>query len=822
MAQTYQVIGTRPIRHDGLDKVTGRAQYGADIQLAGLLHGRVLRSPHAHARIKRIDVSAAAAVSGVEAIATAADLPDPGDRVAELGEGSVNLRHLSSNVLAHDKVRYKGQAVAAIAATSAHVAEEALGLIKVEYEVLPPVLDVRKAMELDAPLLYDDLRTESLAGNGSAKPSNIAKHFQFKIGDPAKAFKEAAVVVERSFTTATVHQGYIEPHNATALYNPDGTLTIWCSTQGAFTVRAQVAELLQMPVSKIKVVPMEIGGGFGGKIRVYLEPVAAVLSRKTGRPVKVLMSRTDVFEGTGPTPGSFIRAKLGADKNGRLIAGEAYLAYEAGAMPGSPVGPGAMCIFACYDIPNVVIDGYDVVVNKPATSAYRAPGATQAAFAAETLVDEICEKLKIDPLEFRLKNGSREGTRRADGPVFPKVGNIETLQAAKNHPHYQAPVGPASGGAPAAPGNARGRGVASGFWFNIGLKSALSATLNPDGTVNLVEGSTDIGGTRTSLAMQLAEALGLRAEDIRPMVADTDMVGYTDVTGGSRVTYATGIAAFEAAQDIKRQMVARAAQFWELKPEDVVYENATLRAKSDPAKKMTFKELAAKIHHKGGTIVGQASVDPPWPGGAFATHLVDVEVDRETGKVSILRYTAVQDCGKAIHPSYVEGQIQGGSVQGIGWALNEEYMYNAKGEMMNASFLDYRLPTSLDLPMIDAVIVEVPDPNHPYGVRGVGEVPIVPPPAAIANAIYHAIGIRFEELPMSPGASSRHWPSSIRPSLRRHRRGKWNQAWLQASRSSGSSVMSTAARLSSSCSGLLAPTIAAVIPGCSRTQAMAT
>lgn len=746
MAPTYKVIGTRPIRHDGLDKVTGRAQYGADIQLTGMLHGRVLRSPHAHARIKSIDVSKAAAVPGVEAIATGADLPDPGDRIAELGEGSVNMRHLSSNVLARDKVLYKGQAVAAIAAVSAHVAEEALTLIKVDYELLPPVTDVRKAMEPGAPLLYDNLITETLGGNGKGKPSNIAKHFQFKIGDPDKAFAAADLVIERSFTTATVHQGYIEPHNATALYNTDGTLTIWCSTQGAFTVRAQVAELLQMPISKIKVVPMEIGGGFGGKIRVYLEPVAAVLSKKAGRPVKVLMNRTEVFEGTGPTPGSFIRVKLGADKTGRLVAGEAYLAYEAGAMPGSPVGPGAMCIFACYDIPNAVIDGYDVVVNKPATSAYRAPGATQAAFAAETIVDEICAKLKIDPIEFRVKNASKEGTRRADGPVFPKVGNLECLEAAKKHPHYSAPLADNQ-----TPGLPRGRGVASGFWFNVGLKSAVSVALNPDGTVNLIEGSTDIGGTRTSLAMQLAEALGISAAEVRPIVADTDMVGYTDVTGGSRVTYATGIAAFAAAQDIKRQMIDRAAQIWELKPDDVVYDNAVLRAKSDPAKTMTFKELAAKIHHKGGTIVGQASVDPPWPGGAFATHIVDVEVDPDTGKVGILRYTAVQDCGKAIHPSYVEGQMQGGVVQGIGWGLNEEYMYNAKGEMMNASFLDYRLPTSLDLPMIDTVIVEVPDPNHPYGVRGVGEVPIVPPPAAIANAIFHAIGVRLEELPMSPG-----------------------------------------------------------------------
>jgi CO/xanthine dehydrogenase Mo-binding subunit len=737
----YQVIGTRPIRHDGVDKVTGRALYGADFQMAGLLHGRVLRSPIAHGRIHAIKVSKALALPGVEAVVTSADLPDPGDRVAELGEGAIKLSDLSGNCLARGKVLYKGQAVAAVAATSPHVAEEALKLIEVDYGPLPPVVDVVAAMQPGAPLLHPNLKTQSLAGaNGNGQPSNVAKHFQFKMGDVQKGFADAATVVEREFKTATVHQGYIEPHNATALWNADGSVTIWCSTQGAFTVRAQVAELLQIPLSRIKVVPMEIGGGFGGKIRVYLEPVAAALSRKTGRPVKVLMNRAEVFEGTGPTPGSFIRVKLGVDRTGRFTAGQGYLAYEAGAYPGSPVAMGAMCLFACYDIPNVLIDAYDVCVNKPATSAYRAPGATNAAFAAETVIDEICEKLHVDPLEFRISNGAKEGTRRADGVTYPRIGMIETVEAAKKTPHYNGTLA----------GKHRGRGVATGFWFNIGFKSCCTASVNADGTVSLVEGSTDIGGTRTSIAMQLAEALGLRAEDVKPSVADTDSVGYTDVTGGSRVTFATGYAAYEAAQDIKRQMTARAAQIWGVQPDDVVYEAGVLQSKSDPAKRLTFKELAAKLFHTGGFIVGRAAVDPPGAGGAFATHIVDVEVDPETGKVTILRYTAVQDTGTAIHPSYVEGQMQGGAVQGIGWALNEEYAYNAKGEMTNASFLDYRMPTALDLPMIDTVIVEVPNPHHPYGVRGVGEVPIVPPPAALANAIYRAVGVRLRELPMSP------------------------------------------------------------------------
>jgi CO/xanthine dehydrogenase Mo-binding subunit len=752
MTASYTVIGTRPIRHDGVDKVTGRALYGADLHMAGLLHGHFVRSPIAHGRIRSIDASKALALPGVEAVVTSAEFPDPGNKIAELGEGAVNLHDLSSNCLARGKVLYKGQAVAAVAATSTHLAEEACKLIAVEYEPLPPVIDVLAAMKDSAPLLHENLFTDSLAEPAS-KPSNVAKHYQFKLGDVDAAFRSAAVVIEREFRTATVHQGYIEPHNATALWNADGTVTIWCSTQGAFTVRAQVAELLHLPVSRIKVVPMEIGGGFGGKIRVYLEPVAAALSRKAGKPVKLTMSRAEVFEGTGPTPGSFIKVKMAADAGGRLTAAQGYLAYEAGAFPGSPVGPGAMCIFACYDIPNVLVDGYDVVVNKPATSAYRAPGATNAAFATETVVDEICEKLKIDPLDFRIKNGAKEGTRRADGPVYPRIGMIETAAAAKMHSHYSAPIGgPVSSTHRSQPSQLkRGRGVASGFWFNIGLKSSATASVNADGTVSLVEGSTDIGGTRTSIAMQMAEALGIAAQDVKPAVADTDAVGYTDVTGGSRVTFATGWAAYEAAQDIKRQLMARAAAIWQVPPDLVTYESGVLLCTKDKAQRFTFKELAAKLHETGGTIVGRAAVDPTGVGGGFATHIVDVEVDVETGKVSILRYTAVQDVGKAIHPSYVEGQMQGGTAQGIGWALNEEYRYNEKGEMTNASFLDYRMPTCLDLPMIETVLVEVPNPGHPYGVRGVGEVPIVPPPAAIANAIYRAIGVRLRELPMSPG-----------------------------------------------------------------------
>ena len=735
-AAVYKVIGTRPIRHDGADKVTGRAIYGADVQMAGLVYGKILRSPFAHARIKSIDTSAAEKLPGVFAVATAADFPDLKDKIADLGEGATNLMHLGSNALAHGKVFYRGHAVAAVAAANVHLAEEALGLIRVEYEVLPVVMDVLAAMKSDAPLLHDNVHTDEM-GKKSDQPSNISAHIHFEQGDVEKGFAAADVVIEREFRTASVHQGYIEPHVATARWTHDGHLTIWSSTQGAFSARGQTAELLQMPVSQVTVVPCEIGGGFGGKIAVYLEPVAAILSRKCGRPVKMVMTRGEVFEGTGPTPGAAMRVKLGATRDGKLTAGEAWLAYDAGAFPGGMIGPGCMCVFSCYELPNARVDGYDVLANKPKTQAYRAPGATQAAFACESVIDELAEALQIDPIEFRLKNAAREGTRRVDGPVYPRIGCVETLEAARASEHWNTPL----------TGPHRGRGIATGFWFNIGLKSSAAAHVNADGTVTLIEGSTDIGGTRTSIAMQLAETLGITAEEVKPHVADTDGVGYTDVTGGSRVTFATGLAAYQVGLDIQRQMAQRAAVLWDCKPEEVQCAGGVYRRNGQS---LTFKELAAKLPHTGGTVMGRATVDPQGSTNAFGTHIVDVEVDPETAKVKILRYTSIQDAGKAVHPSYVEGQMQGGAVQGIGWALNEEYVFDAKGHMQNASYLDYRMPTTLDVPMIDTIIVEVPNPAHPYGVRGVGETPIVAPPAAIANAIYHATGVRMRDLPMSP------------------------------------------------------------------------
>ena len=739
----YNVVGTRPVRHDGADKVTGRALYGADFDTAGLLHGKVLRSPHAHAHIRSIDTSAAEVLDGVFAVVTFNDFPNVTDATLDLGEEVTTLHDLQANILARHKALYKGHAVAAVAANNPHTAEEAVKRIKVDYEVLPPVMTAPEGMADDAPILHESLRTSELGTTIADKQTNVADHFQHVKGDIGKGFADADVVIEREFNTVTVHQGYIEPHAASALWNNDGRLHIWCSTQGAFPARDATAEALRMPVSQVRVTPMEIGGGFGGKIPVYLEPVAALLSKKSGRPVKVVMSRADVFEASGPTCGSNMKIKVGAKNDGSITAMQAYLAYEAGAFKGSPVGAGAMCVFAAYDVENATIDGYDVVVNKPKTAAYRAPGAPNAAFAAEQVVDEVALKLGMDPIDLRLKNASTEGTRRPDGTVFPRIGCVEVLEAMKNHPHYSAPLD-----------ENQGRGVAVGYWFNVGFESSVNIAVNADGTITLVEGSTDIGGSRASIAMQAAEVLGIPAESVRPSVVDTDSVGFTAVTGGSRTTYATGWAAYDAAQDVKSQMIARAATIWDVDADSIELKDGVFQSTADPELNMSFKDLAGQLGGTGGPVIGRASRNAGGMGvggGSFAGNIVDVEVDPDTGKTAVLRFTVVQDAGKAIHPSYVEGQMQGGSVQGIGWALNEEYYMTDDGAMANSTLLDYRMPTSLDLPMIDTVIVEVPS-DHPFGVRGVGEANIVPPTPAIANAIHDAIGLRMDRLPMSPVA----------------------------------------------------------------------
>ena len=725
----YKVIGTRPVRHDGVDKVTGRAVYGADVKVPGLIWGEVLRSTEVHAKIKSIDTSDAEKFPGVIAVMTHDDLATPGRDTTRNGLNDVDREFF--NIMAKDKVMYKGHVVAAVAAIDRNTAQEAVRKIKVEYEKLPAVTNVDDAIAKNAPILLEDLIGDHLGEE--VKNTNIATHFRHEFGNVEEGFESADLIVDKEVSLQMVHQGYIEPHNATAIWNEDDKVTVWSSTQGSFGVRDQTAKFIGVPPSSVRVNYSEIGGGFGGKTKVYLSPIAAILSKKSsGRPVKIVMDRPSVFQATGPAPGGKVRVKMGVTNEGKITAAHATIRYEAGAYPGSAVNAGAICIFACYEMPASRIDGFDIVVNKPKSAAYRAPGSPQAAFAIETVVDEICDQKGWDKIQFRLDNAAKKGTRRGDGVLLEKIGFEESLKAAQKSEHWNSDLGKSK------EGKLRGRGLACGYWMNGGGLSTCDLMLTDDGTVMMNEGAADIGGTRASIAMQAAEVLGLSAEDIKPTIPDTDSIGYTGMTGGSRTTFATGYAAYLAAQSMVEQLKSRVAILWELNENDIDFNDGYFTS-NDQELKISIKELSGKLESTGGPVSSTASVN-----------ICDLEIDPETGKTDVVRYTAIQDVGKAIHPSYAEGQIQGGVVQGIGWALNEEYYLHPDGSMANHSFLDYRMPTCLDMPMIETIMVEVPNPNHPYGGRGVGEVTLAPPIAAASNAVKDATNKRILEQPIKP------------------------------------------------------------------------
>ena len=739
--QAFKWVGTRPVRPDGVPKVTGAAQFGADYYLPGMLYGKVLRSPHAHARIRSIDTSRAEALPGVKAVITGADLPDHPFEFVGPERLAVNFWHITRNIMAREKALYEGHAVAAVAAISMSIANRALALIDVDYEVLPHVIDVEEAMAEDAPLLFEDMITRGV-DPAPNRPSNVSKKVGFEIGDIDAGFAEADEVIEKHFRTAPIHQAYIEPQACLANWEGGGKAEVWSSSQGHFAVRSLTAKLTGMTIGDIKVNPAEIGGGFGGKTIVYLEPVAVTLSKKSGHPVRMNMSREEVFKGTGPTSGASMTVKIGVKRDGVMTAAEAVLKYQAGAFPGSPVMNGCMCAFAPYDIPNQRTVGFDVVSNRPKAAAYRAPGAPISAYAVESALDIAAKTIGMDPLEFRLKNAATPGTRMVYGPKLAHGGYVETVQALLDHPGYKAPLGPN-----------QGRGSASGYWFNGAGDSGANVAVNADGTVTIATGSPDIGGTRASMAIMAAETLGIDYNLIQSSVVDTETVPYCHVTGGSRVTYATGLAVIDACKKVIDDMRARAALIWDVDVEAVVWEDGHAKPASSNVgdfEPLSLKDIASKFSATGGPIGATGTVNAGGQAPGFSTQFCDVEVDPETGRVTILRFVAAQDAGRAIHPSYVEGQMQGGVVQGIGWALNEEYIYDADGRMSNPGFLDYRVPVASDVPMIEPIVVEVPNPNHPYGVKGVGEVSLCPPMAAIANAVADAIGRRLQELPMSP------------------------------------------------------------------------
>ena len=728
--QEFRVIGTRPDRPDGLDKVTGKARYGADASAPGMLHGAIVRSPHAHARIVRIDASKALAMKGVKAVVTRADFPG-GQKGADW--------NVMENCMAGERALYDGHAVAAVAATTPWLARDAAKAVEVEYEILPHVTNVDDAMKEGAPVIREGAANYSVP---EGMHPNVVRYIEFGHGDVEKGFAEADLVMEQSYTTEATHQGYIEPHACLAQMGADGRGELWCCTQGHWFVRRMCASCLGIEVSKLRVTPSEIGGGFGGKTTVFIDPVALALSRKANKPVKIVMSREEVLRATGPTAAASMDVKIGMTKDGRMTAGKAVFRMTGGAFPQAPVDSALACAFACYDLAHVQHEGYDVMSNRPKQAAYRAPGSPMAAFAVESLVDEMCRELSLDPLEVRLKNAAKEGTKSSTGPSYPRIGLVETLEAAKAHPHYSAPLGPN-----------QGRGIASGYWMNWGGETSVSLALSEDGTVTVSVGTPDIGGSRASVGMMAAEALGVPYENVRVNVVETGALGVNEPTHGSRATFATGLATIEAAKQAKKTLCERAAAKWGIDADAVVWDDGAAKPSGPNAGEfppMTIAEICAKMGRTGGPISGHFEATPMGFGGSFGTHIVDVEVDPETGHTSVIRYTVVQDAGKAIHPSYVEGQFQGGAAQGIGWALNEEYIYGEDGRLQNPVFLDYRIPVASDLPMIDTVIVEVPNPGHPYGVRGVGETGITPPLPAIANAVADATGQRVRGLPISP------------------------------------------------------------------------
>ena len=733
-----KIVGTNPIKHDGWDKVTGAAKFSSDLILPGMLVGKLLRSPHAHAVVKSIDTSAAEQLAGVKAIVTRADFP-------EIKEGTP-YGDMTRMVIAREKVLHEGHPVAAVAATSERIAKQALKLIKVEYEVLPHVIDPVEAMQPDAPVLHGYMRTKGAKPGdpkvSADKPSNVVERYELGVGDVEAGFKSADVIVEHTYDTKPMHQGYIEPQSCVATCSEEGEIELWCSTQAPFVYRDRLSEILKVDGSKIKVQQSELGGGFGGKTGFYAEPIAIQLARKARRPVKITFTRAEVFKGTGPVSGTQSRIKIGCNKAGVITAAEAELVFQTGPYTGSAFTNAPQAMFTRYDLKNVKTVSYEVVSNRPKVASFRAPCVPQVVFGVEGIISELADKIGMDQIDFRLKNAMVGGAKTIYSEVFGPIGFVETLQAAKACDHYRSPVPKGCG-----------RGVSTGFWFNRGGETSSALQVAPDGSVTITLGTADVAGSRISISMMVAEELGIPVDKVRSVLADTHQLGFNRVTAGSRTTYSQGVVLVDCSRKVIKEMAGRAARIWKVPEDGVAFENGMFRPASSNVgdfKPLSIADIAKQTTSTEGAIAARSDMNVTGAGPGFGCHIVDLCVDKETGAVEIVRYTVVEDAGKAIHPLQVEGQFQGGAVQGIGWALNEEYIFGEDGKMQNPGFLDYRMPVASDVPNIDTVIVEVPNPKHPFGLRGVGEVPVVPTMAAIANAIGNCIGIRPRSLPMSP------------------------------------------------------------------------
>jgi CO/xanthine dehydrogenase Mo-binding subunit len=746
-------VGLSIPRPDGPEKVTGQVPYVADLKPKGLLHAKLLRSPHAHARIKRIDTSRAKALAGVRAVLTAADMP-------YLKKKAPTRAHA---VLAIDRVVFAGQPVAAVAADEPAIAEEALDLIDVEYEVLPAAVDPLESMKPGAPPVAEagtEADTSEAQAHGSvagvksevkpAKAVNISQQARLQRGDVAKGLAESDVVIEKTYRIPMVHQGYLEPHAVLAQWDTTGQLTLWASTQGSFNTRSEVADVLELPENRIKVIPMECGGGFGGKIRALCEPITAVLARVTGRPVRYVMTRREELEAGMPAPQVIIRLKTGVKRDGTLVALDGEVIIESGAFSGAVLAVSGVFLASLYKWPAFDVRGFEVLTHKPSIAAYRAPVAPHTIFAIDSQMEQIARALGQDPVAFRLRHLEREGDPMANGQPWLNNGGAEVLARIAEHPIWKSRD---DWKASARDGRLRGTGLALGGWLGGLQPTSATVRLNPDGSLNVLTGQVDIAGTNIALAQIAASTYGVDIEHVKITTGDTDVAPLTGLSAGSKTIYTVGTAVLQAAEDARRQTLEIAAKELEASPQDLEIENGKVVVRGVPDRGITLASIGRKGNlymSKVPPVLGMANPAFTQQAPAFAAQLARIEVDPDTGEVTLHNFVVVQDAGKAINPLGVEGQMQGGAVQSLGMALTEGLMYDDKGRLMNASLLDYRKLTAADLPNIETIIVEKPSPAGPFGARGVGEPPIVPAPAAIANAIEDATGVRLTELPMTP------------------------------------------------------------------------
>jgi CO/xanthine dehydrogenase Mo-binding subunit len=719
-------------RIDAWDKVTGKALFGDDKFDQDMLYGKILFSPYAHARIVSLDVSKASALPGVKAVVTVDDAPSKAHGWLISDEW----------VFARDKVRYKGDRIAAVAAERDDIAAEALSLIQVEYEPLPAVFDPEEAMKSEAVIIHEELGQYKgpLAGKGRG---NVNFYFRTKKGDVEKGFQEADHIFESVYATPNVHQCYLEPHSVLAKIDSDDKITVWVSTQGSFIHRMLLSQALKIPQDNIEIIPSVIGGGFGGKFAPLLSHVAVLLAQKARQPVKITMTREDEFKYSTPRSSSKIYFKTGVKKDGTIIAREARLIYDSGAYAGmSPLTAQGSTSAACgpYRIPNARLEGHCVYTNTVSCGSYRAPGFPQVTFAIESQMDEMAEKLGMNPLEFRMKNILQDGDMTFAGEKLERCSMERTLKTAAEKIQWNE----------VAPQKNRGRGIACGQWNTTSMGSGITIMITEDSGVEIITGSVDLTGSSTVLAQVAAEELSVPLEKVRIRTESTSKSISAPPSGGSWLVYNMSNATKIACQQAKDKLLEIAAHELDLRPDDLGMDNGQIFNPKNTTQRLTMGELSARYKKQHNELIIGESRDQTLSNTiTFAVQGAEVEVDPMTGEVRILQLVGAQDAGFALNPELVEGQIQGGMSQGVGLALFEQMKLN-QGEVINANFADYKIPTSIDLPSIETIIIEEPSPQHPYGARGVGEPPQIPTAAAIANAIYQAIGVRFYNLPITP------------------------------------------------------------------------